>query len=283
MKNSKALFHELLSAIKAGHDKDETRAIAYVVMTKLFGVTRSDIMAEKFVEPKPECPSIEEVVERLNRLEPVQYILGEAPFYGRTFQVTHDVLIPRPETEELVRVIVEQVGDSSDLLNIIDIGTGSGCIAITLALEIPRARVYATDVSEAALRVASSNAQTLSAVVSFQKHNILLDEITAIELDVIVSNPPYIARSERQSMLPTVYEFEPTSALFVDDDEPLLFYKSITRKAVSVLKPGGLLAFEINERFGKEVAALFLANQFYDVLIIRDLFGKERVVTGRKN
>ena len=165
---------------------------------------------------------------------------------------------------------------------IVDIGTGSGCIAISLAFEIQHAEVFATDVSEAALSVARKNATELKANVNFIRHDILQDEFSISDIDVVVSNPPYIALVEKSSMTKNVTDFEPHLALFVSDDDPLLFYKVIAEKASAALAKHGALYTEINERFGKEVANVFADRGYHDIQIIKDLSGKERIVKGVK-
>lgn len=280
MKNSKTLFQELTSVIRINEDKDEIGAIALLIMEKLFNLTRSDIMSEKKVLFNEAVQRrMESIVERLNSSEPLQYILEEAPFFGRLFLVTPAVLIPRPETEELTRAVLDY---SRLLLNprVLDIGTGSGCIAITLALEKTGATVLATDISHDALSVAKKNSERLQAKVEFHVHDILNEDLTFDKVDVVVSNPPYISAMEKSSMRPSVYDHEPEVALFVEENDPLIFYRSIAEKAPAILKTGGLLAFEINERFGKQVAELALANRFENVRVVVDLFGKERIVTG---
>lgn len=280
MKNSKTLFQELISIIRINEDKDEVRAIALLIMEKVFNLTRSDIMAEKMIPcTTPVQHRLEGIVERLNSGEPLQYILEEASFFGRIFFVTPAVLIPRPETEELTRLVIDHIRLLSNP-KVLDIGTGSGCIAITIALENPGATVSATDISQDALKVAGINSERLLAKVDFHVHDILSEDLTFKNIDVVVSNPPYISAMEKNSMRSSVYDHEPSLALFVEEKDPLIFYRTIAEKASAILKSGGLLAFEINERFGKQVAELVLANGFVNVKVTADLFGKERIVTG---
>jgi release factor glutamine methyltransferase len=193
--------------------------------------------------------------------------------------VNSAVLIPRPETEELISELKSILRYSASIL---DIGTGSGCISITLALELRGSKVFATDVSDQALSLSKENNTRLGATVQFLKHDILHEEIPFSGLDVIVSNPPYIVFSEKEQMQPNVVNFEPHLALFVPENDPLIFYKKIASKAYAALKAGGLLCVEINERFGGEVAKLFLDSGFEEIKIIRDLSGKERIVRGKK-
>ena len=225
---------------------------------------------------------MEKFIQQVNNHRPIQYILGECQFYGRTFAVSEDVLIPRPETEELVREVIHYCKQQRRPLRIIDIGTGSGCIPITLALESKDTEVYATDVGENALTIAKLNAQSLHASVQFNLHDILKEDLMVKKIDVVVSNPPYITHSEKDKMKKNVLQFEPHLALFVPDDDPLLFYKAIAAKSKKVLNDGGLIAVEINEQSGNNVATLFSDTGFTSVEVIKDIFGNERIVKGLK-
>lgn len=216
-------------------------------------------------------------INRLNNDEPIQYILGEAAFYGRTFKVNSSVLIPRPETEELVQYAISTMNQKSNAV-ILDIGTGSGCIAITLSLELPEAKLYATDVNENAVRTACDNATRLKAEVSFLNHNILAEDIPYPNLNLIISNPPYISADERVTLQPHVVAHEPHHALFAPGDDPLIFYKTIAAKGKKALIPGGNVLVEINERFGQETADIFLSAGYLNVQVINDISGKNRIV-----
>lgn len=240
-------------------------------------------MIERPVSPDSSLKTeIENFIKRINAHEPIQHVLGECEFYGRTFKVTRDVLIPRPETEELVNVVKKFCTDQKSDPTILDVGTGSGCIAITLALEISPSKIYATDVSNEALLIAKENARLLKAPVQFYLHNILQEELPVNELSVVVSNPPYVTFQEKKTMRDNVLLFEPHLALFVNDDDPLLFYRSIVSKSKTALRKEGLLVVEINENFGKEVQEVFKEHGFISVEIIKDIFGKERIVRGIK-
>ncbi len=287
MKNSKALFQETMSGITLKESQEELQAIVYFLFENFFGVSKTDIMTGKPVPyPAETANRLRKAVERINKQEPVQYVVGEESFFGRKFQVNPSVLIPRGETEELIRIVLAYrsalllENDYHPPFRILDIGTGSGCIPITLSLEIGDAEVYCTDISNAALSVASNNAELLNARVIFVEHNILREKIPFRHLDVIVSNPPYVTTKEGSAMQVNVTAFEPHLALFVPDNDPLIFYKEIARQAKEVLKPKGLLAVEINEKFGKEVSDLFLGEGFSDVRVVKDVAGKERVVCG---
>lgn len=277
MSNSKTLFDDFVSRITLNETREEIEMIAGLVFEKLFSITPTDLMKGKSIElSADQVRYVNQVAQRINTGEPVQYILRQAHFYGRPFYVDPFVLIPRPETEELVSSVLKH----SPLHTALDIGTGSGCIPITLSLERPDVKVYATDISKQALAVAKSNCLTLNASVEFLEHNILTEEIPFTNLDVVVSNPPYIGHSEKASMKRNVLEYEPHLALFVSDEEPLVFYKVIAAKSKKALRKGGAIMFEINERFGKEVSAILTQEGYHDVLLIKDINGKDRIVKG---
>ena len=282
MENSKALFQRMIQQISLPESADEIRSIVFLVLENLFGLSREAVYAEKHLEVEvQQARRLTEIIERINQEEPVHYILGEADFFARKFKVNPSVLIPRPETEELVQCVLRSCKPPKvHPIRILDIGTGSGCIAVTLALELSGAAIYATDISSEALLVAKENAAQLGASVQFLQHSILAGDIPFHDLDVLVSNPPYIARAEVETMGKNVVAHEPHLALFVPDDDPLVFYRALAERAKPVLKEGGLLVVEINERLGNEVAALFEAEGYGPVEIISDLSGKARIVKG---
>lgn len=275
MTNSKELFSEVVKRISLPEEKAEIESIAYLLLEKKWKLSRTDILAEKII-PVP-WHEVEPLVARINTHEPIQYILGEADFFGRVFQVTPDVLIPRPETELLVQEIIKHV-KSIDRPTLLDIGTGSGCIAISLALETPSV-VQALDVSLDALKVAQENATRLQAAVKFRQQDILQEPVTET-FDLIVSNPPYISQQEMHLMKPNVLNYEPHTALFALGDDPLLFYRTITKQAQQALRKGGSLWFEINEHYPKEICEILSTNGFNHVTVVKDWNGKERVVWG---
>ncbi|HET9487521.1 MAG TPA: peptide chain release factor N(5)-glutamine methyltransferase [Chryseosolibacter sp.] len=287
MKNSKTVFQELVASIHLKDDPEEIKSIAHILLETVSGITRTDVVAGKFVSLSPETTqSLQRYVDRINKGEPVQYVVGEETFFGRKFHVNPSVLIPRPETEELIRVVLDYryaastAEKSGPRLKILDIGTGSGCIPITLYLELGDVEVYGTDISPAALSVAVDNAENLHAKVTFIEHDVLAEKIPVTGLDVIVSNPPYVAETEKSEMSLNVLGYEPHQALFVSDDNPLIFYNAIVRQSRESLKSNGLLAVEINQRFGHEVSGLFIEAGFREIEIIKDLAGKDRVVKG---
>lgn len=277
--NSKELFQKAFESVELP-DRDEARSILYTVFEQLFSLSRTDVLAGKPIKNGAEKEhALQKIVGRLNNHEPLQYILGFETFCRRRFEVTPAVLIPRPETEELVG-IVKEFASKRDRPKILDIGTGTGCIPITIFLEVANSTVSGVDVSEEALAVARRNCTMNKAKVEFQCVDILKEEIPYRALDVIVSNPPYITEAEKGNMHSNVLNFEPHVALFVPDSDPLLFYTHITEKSKKVLQRSGLLAFEINEHYGRDVQQLMELNGFKSVEIIKDLSGKDRIVKG---
>lgn len=279
--NSKDLFRDLRKRITLSQDASETDSMLYLILESMVDITRSDIIAQKAVPlTSAEVSKLDLVIHRLNKKEPVQYILGKAHFFGYEFQVNPFVLIPRPETELLVEEVLKRALNIPG--KILDIGTGTGCIAITLAKKLPQKTVIAFDVSDEALQIASENAKLLAAKVNFQHVDILKDEIPFQDLEFIISNPPYVAVSEKESMNRNVLDHEPHLALFVPDNDPLIFYKVIAKKGMQALKPEGKIVVEINERFGKETADVFRMEGFTKIEMVKDLQGKDRVVLAIK-
>lgn len=225
---------------------------------------------------------LQSILSRLLRFEPIQYIEGKARFCGRAFRVTPDVLIPRPETEELAGLILDTLPAEARVL---DVGTGSGCLAVTLSAERPAAQVEAWDISEAALQVARANNDALGGRVVFRQRDVLSCRPAAEEqeaFDVIVSNPPYVTEAERRDMDRNVLDWEPSLALFVPDDDPLRFYRAIARLGRSLLKPGGKLYFEINRSFGAETASMLEEMDYKNTFVQKDLSGNDRFVIAEK-
>ena len=272
--NSKIVYQQLIKDIVIDESRDEIRAIAMLLLNSL-GVTRNDILSEK--EFELDSQKLAEAVKRINLAEPIQYVLGEAYFLGRSFLVNQSVLIPRPETELLVQLILEE---NKTKCAVLDIGTGSGCIAISLALDLKSSRVHALDFSKAALEVAKKNAARLNAHITFHHLDILKDLPALTDLDIIVSNPPYVMDNERKNMTQNVLSYEPHSALFVPDENPLIFYEVLAKIGKEVLKPKGKFFVEINAQLGKEVVDCFAKNDYSEIEIIKDLDGKGRIVCG---
>ena len=223
-----------------------------------------------------EVLKIDKIVERLQRFEPIQYILGETEFYGLPIMVNQDVLIPRPETEELVELILNENKETQP--RILDIGTGSGCIAISLQKHLPEASVTAWDISEKALAIAALNSKSNAVNVSFNQVDILSDYPTDHSFDIIVSNPPYVLDSEKTDMHANVLDYEPHTALFVADNDPLLFYNRIADVAIQLLADGGKLYFEINRAKGPETIKMLEDKNFSEIRLIKDISGNDRMV-----
>ena len=273
--NYNELWHQLTPLYGDG----EAKAIAQMVYEVRFGLSLSDVLLGKDTQLSADCQAeLEEIAKRLMAHEPVQYVLGTADFCGRTFHVEPGILIPRPETEHLCRLIMEHVANGSPIRTVLDIGTGSGCIAITLALDIPGAEVTAWDISPVALRVASDNAQRLGAEVNVVENDMLQQTYQVAPcFDLIVSNPPYICDNEAEQMEANVLDYEPEIALFVPDDDPLKFYNPIMNYAQSALHPGGQLWLETNPLYEKMIEERLLELGF-SVTAHDDQFGKTRFI-----
>ena len=270
------LWHRLTPVYEAG----EAKAIVRWVLDVRFGLTWADIICGKVTELSANHQTeLKKIMVRLEKGEPVQYIIGVAEFCGRQFKVASGVLIPRPETAELCDAIIS----SRRLMggDILDIGTGSGCIAITLALEIPEARVTAWDISDEALRIAEGNAKELEAKVNFQRQDALNISLTS-KYDVIVSNPPYIKPKERDEMAKNVLDYEPELALFAPENNPIIFYQSIGDYAWKNLNSGGELYFELNPLTADSVGDYLCQLGFSEVTFRQDQFGKQRFLKAKK-
>lgn len=278
-------YNELWRQLTQVYDDYEAKAIARMVYEIRFGLMPSDLFIGKDTQLSTDDQKLlAEITQRLLTGEPIQYVLGEAEFGGRTFHVEPGVLIPRPETYELCQWIMEERrGKKEEGRNtsILDIGTGSGCIACTLAAELADAEVTAWDISDDALRIATENAKRTNVHVSFEKVDVLNTSLLnrerpATGLDIIVSNPPYICNKERATMERNVLEHEPELALFVPDDDPLLFYRTIARFAAKALNPSGALYFEINPLYVSEMQQMLSEEGFSHTEIRNDQFGKQR-------
>lgn len=261
---------------------EEADTIAFTVVEHFSGYSKTDILIDKTFTTGPQFEGqVKEIIRRLLANEPIQYILGNAFFYERPFAVNHATLIPRQETEEFVHLILGDIKNDQNL-SILDIGTGTGCIPITLQLETNSHTFEGVDISKHALETAHKNASQLGAKVDFQLMDILEENLQKL-YDVIISNPPYVLDSEKSLMKPNVLEYEPHYALFVLDKNPLLFYKRITELASQSLKSNGMLYFEINEQFGSEMVELLKSHSFQGVTLHQDLNGKDRFVSGRRD
>ena len=280
-------YQEFWQSLTPLYDAGEAQAIVRTVLDVEYGMTLTDIICGKVNElSSDEERNLEEIITRLQNGEPVQYVLGEADFAGRTFHVEPGVLIPRPETAELCQWIEEEVSSlkADERKQILDICTGSGCIAITLGLNIPNSEVTGWDISEDALRIAQGNVEMLKAGnVRIEYQDALMLPKTAEAADIIVSNPPYICEKEKADMEKNVLEHEPSIALFVPDEDPLKFYRAIAEYASSALKSEGALYFEINPIYEKETREMLEELGFKDIETKEDAFGKKRMMKAKNN
>lgn len=289
MKTIKDVFLEFQQGLTAVYDSRENEAITLLVLEEITGISRAKLKA--FPEDEVDGEFVEKIqgiLEELKTGRPVQYILGSTEFYGLNFLVNPATLIPRPETEELVEWIIEsqKLKIKSQKLSILDIGTGSGCIAISLKKNLPGADVTAIDISADALHTARQNAVINKVKVEFIENDILNSsefKVKSQKYDVIVSNPPYVTLEDKLQMHQNVTGFEPHSALFVPENDPLIFYKAIADYALEHLSPGGLLFFEINENFGKETVELLADKGFTNIELRQDMSGRDRMVKAVKN
>ncbi len=289
-------YEELWKPLEGLYGSGEAKAVVRLLLEELFGLTLTDIVGGSVERLSPQQQEqLCSLSARLQQGEPVQYVLGRATFCGREFCVSPAVLIPRPETEELCRWVVDdsrkaacpsEEHDGSRPAafapEVLDVGTGSGCIACTLAADINGANVTAWDISDAALQTATGNARRLNVRLSLEKVDALSLPTHHSRWDIIVSNPPYVCHNERSGMLRNVLDYEPQLALFVPDDDPLLFYRSITSYASLALRPGGCLYFEINPLFADQTAALVGGQGFSDVVLKNDPYGKQRFIRACK-
>ena len=274
-------YRELWRTLEPLYGNGEARAITDYVLDVCFGLSKADILCGAVEEMTAEkTAELNKIFGRLTEGEPVQYVLGRAEFCGRWFSVRPGVLIPRPETEELCAWITAD-SKASASPKVLDIGTGSGCIAITLQLDMPESKVTAWDISADALDVARENAKQLGANVSFVRQDALNAKPEG-KWDVIVSNPPYICEKEKKDMAVNVLEHEPHTALFVPDADPLLFYRAITRLAVQTLSKGGRLYFEINPIYADDTCRMMRAEGMTAVELRSDMYGKQRMAKGVK-
>jgi release factor glutamine methyltransferase len=273
-------FRQELSTL---YDPREAKNITEWVLEKLVSLDKMQLVFDKYrLLTAPQIEALDAALARLKKAEPVQYVLEEADFMVQKFYVNNAVLIPRPETEELVDWALKLAKSRPTQIDVLDIGTGSGCIPISLALSLPKANVEATDVSDAALEVANKNNSLSGNRVKFYLHNILTENLADAQYDLITSNPPYIATTELNSMAQHVVEFEPHLALFVEGEDVMLFYRKIAVKAFASLKKNGVLLVEIHHEYGSEIVEIFKQSGLANVECRKDLSGKERMVKGEK-
>lgn len=285
--NYKSKFLQELSPI---YDEMETASFFYLIMEHLHQLKRIDLALNPETEiSESDVEKWSAILSALKIEKPIQYLLGKTEFYGLKFKVNENVLIPRPETEELVDLIIDESQKAKvESLKILDIGTGSGCIAISLAKNIPNAEVFAVDISKEALETAKENAKINEVKVNFIQQNILqINDLTLdLELstfDVIVSNPPYVRMLEKEEIKPNVLEYEPHLALFVEDNDALLFYRKIAQLAKENLSEDGKLYFEINQYLGKETVELLDNLGFKNIQLVKDIYDNDRMISCSKS
>lgn len=277
-----SLTSRIRQTLQETYSPEEAKALAMMICCDMLGLNALDIYTGKdiILSASTHC-ELENILLRLQKHEPIQYIRGFAEFYGNSFRVAPGVLIPRPETVELVEMIVKE--HTAMAPAVLDIGTGSGCIAISLAKALPEAKVTAWDISEEALTIARYNSEKLEVNVRFEKQDVLLEGISSeVQYDVIVSNPPYILEGEKLAMEANVLEWEPEQALFVPDNDPLLFYRRIADLGRELLLPNGKIYFEINQAYGNEVRDMLREMHYKEIEVINDFFGNPRMVKANK-
>ena len=295
MSNLQSQISNIQSALQAVYPKDEAASLAWWIMEEETGLTRSQLLCGcKDTTNFANMQKIQTIIDRLLHFEPIQYIFGHTLWNGLDLKVTPATLIPRPETAELVeRINVQMVNDQ--MVNVLDIGTGSGCIAISLKKAHPEWHVTGIDISPNAIEVAKENARRNKVDVNFQVADLFSDQITKYlnkwymvndqMVNIVVSNPPYICESEKSSMRPNVLNFEPSSALFVPDNDPLLFYRRIAelfaRTPYTRHHTPKYLFFEINEAYGPQLSAMLGGLGYTDIQIHKDIYGKDRIIEGR--
>ena len=276
----KTIFLKELSSL---YDEKEVESFFYLTLEQFHHIKRIDLALNPEMEMNSQqLLRWENAVIELQKQKPIQYILGETEFYGLPFLVNENTLIPRPETEELVDLVIVE-GQKSKVESVLDIGTGSGCIAISLAKNLTNAQVFAIDVSEKALAIAQENADLNKVEVHFIQKNILETDDLEQQFDVIVSNPPYVRMLEKNEIKTNVLDYEPHLALFVDDNDALLFYRKIAQLALKNLSKNGKLYFEINQYLGKETVKLLDDLGFKNVNLIKDIYGNDRMISCQLN
>lgn len=286
----KALKSYFLNSLKGYYPNEEIESFFFIATEFYLDYKRIDVNLNANEAVKAESYNqFQDLIEQLKTYKPIQYVLGETEFFGLPFKVSESVLIPRPETEELVDWIIKSHSElveefAKKPMTILDIGTGSGCIAISLAKNVPNAKVYALDVSKEALTIAQQNVEQNNADVTFVNANVLelKDELDDLKFDIIVSNPPYVRELEKELMHDNVLKYEPHLALFVDDDNALVFYKAITELSKVLLKENGLLFFEINEYLGAQMKTLLAEYQFQNIELRQDINQKDRMTKAQK-
>jgi release factor glutamine methyltransferase len=274
-------INQIKAKLATAYPLNETNALVNIIFRHVFRYTTHDLIinASEIIKNEKQ-KEINGIISRLLQHEPIQYIIGETEFFGLKFSVTPDVLIPRNETEELVQYIINE--NPSFNGNILDIGTGSGCIAISLMKHLKNAHVFACDISPNALKTAQKNAKMNNVDVTFFQHDILLNKESTFQYDIIVSNPPYVTEKEKDMMESNVLKHEPHTALFVPDSDPLKFYNAIASFADKTLSTNGVLWLEINEQYGKATCEL-LSEYGFKAIVLKDLNKRDRMIKAQKS
>ena len=272
----KLIAKQINTALSGCYSAGEVSALTRIIATELLGVSQMTYFLKEGVTLTAEQQTLlDNAIERLKKQEPIQYILGYCDFCGLRFKVTQATLIPRPETSELVEWIASEANGNESIL---DIGTGSGCIAVSLAHKLPKSKTTAWDISPDALAVATGNSKANGCSVAFKQVDILAYRPTGEQFDIIVSNPPYIKENEKEAMHANVLDWEPHTALFVPDSDPLLFYRTIAEKGLQILKPGGRLYFEINRAHGKETMEMLASLGYTNIELRKDFADNDRMI-----
>ena len=276
------IVHEIRDALSGIYPPSEALSLAKMLLVEVFDFSTLELYGGKDKEISGKRRDVlDEMIRRLKKNEPIQYIIGVESFCGLTFEVNPSVLIPRPETQELVGWIVGDC-EGKEACRILDIGTGSGCIPVSLAHRLPKAEVESWDISEDALQVARRNAERNGVEVLFRQKDVLKASPDEARYDVIVSNPPYITEKEKVDMEANVLDWEPSIALFVPDEDPLLFYRTIAQLGCSMLKEGGSLYFEINRAYGQETIQMLEAMGYKDIELRKDSWGNDRMMKAER-
>ena len=276
----KTIANKIHKGLATVYTDGEIKALTRILATELLGVSQMAFyMKDDIALTAEQATLLDSAIERLQQHEPIQYILGYSDFCGLRFKVTPATLIPRPETSELVKWIASEANGKE---NILDIGTGSGCIAVSLAHRMPQVTVSAWDISAEALAVATENSKANNCAVTFREVDILAYQPNDEQFDIIVSNPPYIKEVEKELMEANVLDWEPHTALFVPDNDPLLFYRTIAQKATTMLRPGGKLYFEINRAYGKATCDMLASIGYTDIELRKDFAENDRMIRAVK-
>jgi len=278
--STKKLIQFVRDSLSIDSSDEEIDSLVLLTVEHLFEIDRNDIIQDRSVNlSSSELKKLNKFIARLNENEPIQYIIGEAHFYGRDFIVNPSVLIPRQETEELVQLIIEE--NRGKKARFVDVGTGTGCIPISIKRELPESKAFAIDFDPRVIKTAKQNAQRHSTEIEFMLMDIIKEKMPLKSLDFVVSNPPYVTYSDREFMKANVINYEPVTALYVKNEDPLLFYRRIAEQAIECLKPNGKIYFETNEKYAEDVKLLLEAMEYVEGVVIKDLSGKDRIVHAR--